>query len=141
MEWKNKKIIPMIIIGVIVIALIIILAINLTKKDKPTNNPNNQPTEVEENRRASDTIDNFEFTLEEVKYENNSTEFKVKITNKSNEAKYLNEFLIRVKDSEGNQIASVYGIVEKEIEGEERISCYYGGDISNFGSIEYEIER
>ncbi len=138
MEWKNKKIIP-IIIGVIVIALIIILAINLTKKDKPTNKPNNRP--VEENRRASDTVDNFEFILEDVKYENNSTEFKVKITNKSSEPKYLNEFLIRVKDSEGNQIASVYGIVEKEIEGEERISCYYGGDISNFGSIEYEIER
>ncbi len=140
MEWKNKKIIP-IIIGVIAIALIITLAINLTKKDKPINKPNNQPTEIEENRRASDTIDNFEFTLEDVKYKNNSTEFAIKITNKSNEAKYLNEFLIRVKDSEGNQIASVYGIVEKEIEGEERISCYYGGDISNFGSIEYEIER
>ncbi len=138
---ENKKIIPIIGIGVIAIALILTLAINLTKKEEPTNNPNNKPTEIEENKRRSDTVDNFEFTLEDVKVENNSTEFVVKITNKSQEPKYLNEFLIRVKDSEGNQLASVYGIVEKEIEGEERISCYYGGDISNFGSIEYEIER
>ena len=146
MEGKKKERIMTIgIIVLVVIAIISVIGVMVTKK-KPVEQEE-KPTEVEEgiqeDTRPSDGRENFEFTLESVKYESESTEFVIKVTNQSEESKYLNEFVATVKDGEGNEIAGVYGIIGEEIKGKESttMSCYYGGDISNFASIEYKIEK
>lgn len=100
---------------------------------------NNNETKVEENKKVQ--ADSFEFTTNSVNFENENSVFDINVKNIANEERYINEFLIHVKDAEGNELASLYGYVNETIEaqGERVISCSFGNNLSNYSSLEFEV--
>lgn len=96
---------------------------------------------VKEKQTEKAKLENFEFTTNSVNFENNNSVFDIKVKNIANEEKYINEFIIHVKDSNGETIGSLFGNVNENIEpqGERVITCSFGGNLSNYSSLEFEI--
>ena len=141
-KLKNKK---TIIVGVIILIVIIAgiitipLIMNGNKKEQDKTSTNEPQTST----RKSEAIENFEFSLENEKFENNASDFTVKIANTAAEAKYLNQIYLQVNDPEGNELVKLYGVVDQEIPGQDSIliGLSYGGDLSNHGEITFHIEQ
>lgn len=98
-----------------------------------------QNEKVEEKQKI--IADSFEFTTNSVNFENNNSVFDINVKNISNEERYINEFLIHVKDTNGNELAGLYGYVNEKIEanGERVVSCSFGGNLSNYSTLEFEV--
>ncbi len=152
-KLKNKKVIFFVVV-VVAIAVLIIGATFILRNKKGLINNSNQNSEniskENENKNPNDNFipsdkdTNFDFHLDDTKYEENTTEFIVTITNKSNQPKYLNEFFIQLESNEeSKEQLRVYGIVEKELASNETITinCTYGDDLKNYKIIGYSIEK
>ncbi len=104
---------------------------------------NNQQPKEETKTPETKTVqaDSFEFTTNSVNFENNNSVFDINIKNIASEERYINEFLIHVKDSAGTELAILYGYVNETIEagGERVISCSYGSSLSNYASLDFEV--
>lgn len=128
------KYIKILLITLSCISLLIGCGKKEEKQDKP---------KEEEKQQVNQKIeaDSFEFTTNSVNFENNNSVFDINIKNIAPEERYINEFLIHVKDESGNDLASLYGYVNETIEpaGERTISCSYGNDLSNYKSLEFEV--
>lgn len=150
MENKIDKKVIMGVAGLFLVLLItgVLVGMNLKKKTGEVDNPqqNNEQTEKHGNGEMSD----FKFELIDKRFEeetlengetNKTSEFTIKITNISKETKYIKEFRVNVKDKNGEQIIALSGIVESEIGSNEttEMICGYGGDLSNYGTLEYEL--
>ncbi len=79
-----------------------------------------EPVKEKQNEKA--TLENFEFTTNSVNFENNNSVFDIKVKN-------------------GETIGSLFGNVNENIEpqGERVITCSFGGNLSNYSSLEFEI--
>ena len=146
MEKYKKLIFILAPIVLIVLIVGIVILINTGKKeDIPSVNEDNNVEEKVpgESGISSDSIESFEFKIDDETFEEGTSSFTVTVTNKTNEAKYLNTFALVPKDENGNSMISIYGIIDEEIEanGTRTIICSYGGDVSNYSSMDYKIEK
>lgn len=124
---------------ILLIALSLITIITGCGKKDDAKKNKNEETKVEEQQKV--VASNFEFTTNSVNFENENSIFDINVKNISNEESYINEFLIHVKDNNGNDIAGLFGYVNETIEpqGERVISCSFGGNLSNYSSLEFEV--
>lgn len=122
----------------IVIALLVISVCGCGKKEEYK-----EPS-LEENKtqiESKATVNDFQFELKESKIENGTSEFVFEVTNVSSEAKYIKEIQAIAKDSEGNPIITLSGVIESEIGSKEKteVTCSYGGELTNVSTFTYEI--
>lgn len=108
-------------------------------KSKEAKQKNNETQKETAPVRAED----FEFQTNSVNFENGTSIFDIKVKNISGSEKYINEFMIHVKDANGENLASLFGNVNETIEsgGERVISCSFGGDLSAYSKLEFEIVK
>lgn len=99
----------------------------------------NKENKTEETKKVQ--TDSFEFTTNSVNFENENSTFDINVKNIASEERYINEFLIHVKDADGNELAGLYGYVNETIEsqGERVISCSFGNNLSNYASLDFEV--
>ena len=107
-----------------------------TKKDEIKTNTN-------ENVIKDQTVDVFQFEQTSLIYEDGNSKLQTTVTNTSDETAYLAEFLIHVKDAEGNEIVTMTGFVGDSIaaKASKVIDSTYGEDLTNAASIEYEVVK
>lgn len=101
-----------------------------------------KPEEEANNKIESKaTMNDLEIELIESKIENGTSEYTFEITNKASESKKINGIEAIGKDSEGNQVITLLGVIEEEIEtGEKtRVTCSYGGELESVKTFEYKI--
>ena len=144
MEKNGRKYIFIGVIAIIVLGALIggIYALNHKGTDEPKAEEKEQ-NNTTETPMISDEIDSFVFIIEEATFEDGTSDFMVKITNQSGEPAYINTFAMRIKDSEGNEMIKLTGIVNEEIEanGTRTVGCSYGGDLSGYASVDFAIEK
>ncbi len=124
---------------VLIILLFCICIITGCGKKNETKETDKKDEKVEQHQKV--VAESFEFTTNSVNFENNNSVFDINVKNISNEERYINEFLIHVKDKEGKELAVLFGYVNETIEanGERLISCSYGEKLSNYSSLEFEV--
>ena len=88
-------------------------------------------------------IEVFTFTKTSLIYKENTSTFKTKVTNESENTENLKEIKIHIKNEKGEDIVVLPGYVGESINPSEtkKITSSVGFDISNAYSIEYEIIR
>lgn len=101
----------------------------------------NQADKTKEPESKAIIAESFEFKTNAVNFENENSVFDINVKNIAGEERYINEFLLHVKDAEGNDLAALYGYVNETIEpgGERVISCSFGNNLSNYSSLEFEV--
>lgn len=124
-----------------ILLIILSCASIVTGCGKKDNNRQVDNKEEASSEKKTIKADSFEFTINSVNFENENSVFDINVKNISNEERYINEFLIHVKDAEGNELAGLYGYVNETIEaqGERVISCSFGNNLSNYASLEFEV--
>ena len=88
-------------------------------------------------------MDVFKFEKTSLIYENGNSKLQTTVTNTSSEKQYLAEFLIHVKDEQGNEIVTMTGFVGDSIDANASkiIDSTYGDDLTKATSIEYEVVK
>lgn len=126
-------------IKILLITLSITTILTGCGNKEKVDNDNKEETKNKSNETV--VADSFEFTTISVNFENENSVFDINIKNTANEERYINEFIIHVKDKDGNELAILFGYVNETIEakGERTISCSFGGDLSNYASLEFEV--
>ncbi|MDE6284907.1 MAG: hypothetical protein K2M17_04105 [Bacilli bacterium] len=131
---KSKK------IAIVTLALLCMCGCGKKEQLNNTNNPEgNKENQQIESKVA---LNDFQIELLSSNIENGTSEFTFEITNTSQETKYVSELEAIAKDSEGNDVITLFGVIEKEIlSGEkEMVICSYGGDLSNIATFTYELK-
>ncbi len=105
------------------------------------NKDEKQKTTEAQRETAPVRTEDFEFQTNSVNFENGNSIFDIKVKNTSDSEKYINEFIMHVKDANGEDLANLFGNVNGNIEagGERIISCSFGGDLSNYSKLEFEL--
>lgn len=144
---ENKKLMIIagyVLLGIITICCIINTVISNKKLANAVNeNSNNNVDQKENEIKGSAEISNFSFSTTDTIFENGTSEFVTTIKNVGTVSSYINEFAIVVSNQNGEEIVRVYGIVDKELAPNEEviINSSYGGDLSNYGKLDYTIEK
>lgn len=123
---------------IMVIAILIVGLCGCGKKEEYKEPPEeNKQTQIE----SKATVNDLEFELKESKIENGTSEYTFEVTNVSSETKYVKEIQAIAKDSEGNQVIILAGVIESEIGSKEKteVTCAYGGELQNVSTFTYEI--
>ena len=107
------------------------------KTQQPTGTDAEEQTKTIESKAE---LSDFQFKLLEAKTENETTSFAFEITNLAKETKYLKEFLVKVT-LEDDSMITLSGVVEQEIASQEyiTITCSYGGNLSSYKALDYEL--
>ncbi len=107
------------------------------KTQQPTSTETEDKTKTIESKAE---LNDIQFSLKDAKTENGATSFDFEVTNLANEAKYLKEFIVKVTLEDDNMI-TLSGVVEQEIKSQETITitCSYGGNLSNYKALDYEL--
>lgn len=123
----------------LVITACLSLIVGCGNKNKESKEKNTNNNTVAENKTV--IAESFEFKTNSVNFENNNSVFDINIKNIADESRYIKEFMIHVKDAKGETLANLFGYVNETIEaqGEKVISCSYGGDLSNYSTLEFEV--
>lgn len=137
----------------IILGLLIMLSVcgcgKKEKMDKPndTNQPQNieettKPGEEKQERQSTGTLQDFKIVLLASNLEEETSEYTFEITNIAREKKYINAIEVKAKDSEGNNVITLTGVLEEEIESGEKteVTCSYGGKLEGITTFEYEIK-
>ena len=137
---KDKIILGLILVIIVLLGVIAFLVIKYKKKEENTTEPSTQEKE-NQTKEQSYNLNDFEFTLENTRFENGTSTFTIKVTNKTNEAKQINQFKVIIKNETGEELVRLIGIVNEEIvgNGTTTVTCSYGGDLSNYNTLEYEL--
>lgn len=139
---EKQNIIIFVISGIILLGLGILIGYIIKPNQECINNNNNNQEEQTELKESMGVVEDFEFKLLSNKFSNGTSAFELEITNKANEKKYLEEFQMKVKKANQEEI-TLSGVVKQELEKNESttitISC--GDDLSGYESIVYEIEE
>ena len=111
-------------------------------KNKDTKNEEIK-TNTNEDVIKDQTVDVFKFEKTSLIYENGNSKLQTTVTNTSSEKQYLAEFLIHVKDENGNEIVTMTGFVGDSIDANASkiIDSTYGDDLTKAASIEYEVVK
>lgn len=129
---------------IMVITLTTILATGCgCQKTKDEKTKEETKVNTNENVTKDQEVEVFKFTNTSLIYEDGNSKLQTTVTNTSNETAYLAEFLIHVKDENGNEIVTMTGFVGDSIEANSSkvIDSVYGDDLTNASSIEYEIVK
>ena len=96
-----------------------------------------------ENVIKDQELEVFKFTNTSLIYENGTSVLETTVTNTSDQAQYLKEFKILVKNEAGEEIITLTGFIGDSIAAQETktISSSYGDDLTKAASIEYSIVR
>lgn len=115
------------------------------KEDNKNKNTKNEEikTNTNEDVIKDQTVDVFKFEKTSLIYENGNSKLQTTVTNTSSEKQYLAEFLIHVKDENGNEIVTMTGFVGDSIDANASkiIDSTYGDDLTKAASIEYEVVK
>ena len=106
---------------------------------KPIETKANTNTEVVKDQQ----LENFTFKSTSLVYEEQTSTLQTVVTNTGSKVEMLSEFLIHVKDAEGNEIVTLTGFIGDSLKpGESRtITSSYGDDLTTAASISYEVVR
>ena len=109
------------------------------KDVKPIETKANTNTEVVKDQQ----LENFTFKSTSLVYEEQTSTLQTVVTNTGSKVEMLSEFLIHVKDAEGNEIVTLTGFIGDSLKpGESRtITSSYGDDLTTAASISYEVVR
>ena len=109
------------------------------KDVKPIETKANTNTEVVKDQQ----LENFTFKSTSLVYEEQTSTLQTVVTNTGSKVEMLSEFLIHVKDAEGNEIVTLTGFIGDSLKpGESRtITSSYGDDLTTPASNSYEFER
>lgn len=123
----------------LILVTVFTLATGCKNKEKEEKQETKNETEVTQPIIA----ESFEFKVVSVNFENENSVFDINVKNTSNEERFINEFIIHVKDENGSDLAALFGYINETIEpnGERVISCSFGGNLSNYKSLEYEVTK
>lgn len=106
-----------------------------------------QPIETKANTNEEvvkdQQLENFTFKNTSLVYEEQTSTLQTEVTNTGSKVEILSEFLIHVKDIDGNEIVTLTGFVGDSLKpGESRIiTSSYGDDLTTAASISYEVVR
>lgn len=131
----------------LLLALVALFAVTVAVgcEKKPTGGTDTPSTEVEANTKeevvGDKTVGVFQFTNTSLIWQNGTTTLESTITNTSDEDATLKEFLIHVKDAEGNEMITMTGFVGDVIKAHETktMDSYHYENLSSAAKIEYEV--
>ena len=138
---KNVKNISLLLL---VALFAVTAAVGCEKKNK-SNDPENPATEVQANTKeevvGDKTLGVFQFTNTSLIWQNGTTALETTVTNTSDSDATLKEFLIHVKDANGNEITTLPGFIGDVLKAHETktINSYHYANLTNAASIEYEV--
>ena len=126
----------------IILLLVLTVGCGCSKREKELKKEEVKVS-TNENVIKDQEIEVFTFTNTMLIYKGNTSTFKTKVTNTSENTEYLKEIKIHVKNESGEDIVILPGYVGESIEGKEtkKITSSVGFDITAAKSIEYEIVR
>lgn len=132
--------------GILCVSFLLVLSLTgcgCSKKEEKKEEKEEIKVNTNENVIKDQTLEVFEFKNTSLVYEDGNSKLETTVTNTGSETEYLKEFKIHVKDKDGNEIIELTGFVGDNIEaGQSRvIDSYYGQDLTDAESIEYEIIR
>ena len=144
MEARKNNIIYFVIILLSITVLSGYLGYKLGQKSmkgKEESIKSQETEKKEETKPQKVDISDFTFSLENALFENGTSSFTIKITNNSSEIKHIDKFVAVIKNSEGQELVRLDGVVNQDIEGNGStiVTCAYGDDLSNYATLEYEI--
>ena len=135
-----KKVISLSITMLLVLGLVTGCGCN--KKDKETKK---EEVKVNTNKDVvkDQEIDGIKMTNTSLVTTNGISKLVTNVTNSSNKDYKLDEYIIIIKDKKGEEIVRIPGYVGDTIKaGETRtINSSVDRDLSNAGSIEYEVKK
>lgn len=127
------------IISLLSVLLIIgiITGCGCKKKNNKTNN-NNQEKNIS---LEAQTIDDIEISNVNITYDGADSTFTAIVTNKSSESKKIGIIDIILKDKDNNEIITLKGLIDKDVEANNSVGITSGTgiDITETKSIEYKI--
>ena len=131
------------IVNISMILLIGLFLLTGCKNNKENEKQPNIKANTNEDVVKNQQLENFLFENTSLVYEDGTSTLQTTVTNTSNETTYLSEFIIYVKDKDGNEIITLRGFVGDKLKaGEKRtISSSCGDDLTNAASISYEVVR
>ena len=135
---KNKK-------ALFIFTLIAVIAV--TGCGKKGNNENNDGSTIEPNTNqgvvADKEVDVFTLKNTSLLWDGNQSELETTITNTSDEDAYIKGFNVHVYDSEGKEIATMYGYVGSKIKAHSSrvLSTGHYENLSNASRVEYEVVK
>lgn len=137
-KGKNMKKILNISMAMLV-GMFLLTGCQNNKDVKPIETKANTNTEVVKDQQ----LENFTFKSTSLVYEEQTSTLQTVVTNTGSKVEMLSEFLIHVKDAEGNEIVTLTGFIGDSLKpGESRtITSSYGDDLTTAASISYEIVR
>lgn len=139
---KNVKNISLLLL---VALFAVTAAVGCEKKGNTTDGNDTPQTEVQANTKeevvGDKTLGVFQFTNTSLIWQNGTTALETTVTNTSDSDATLKEFLIHVKDNDGNEITTMPGFVGDVIKAHETktINSYHYANLTNAASIEYEV--
>lgn len=127
-EKKNnlKKIISILILGLILIITVSIIIIKSNQNNKPIENKDN---EIIENKIKDKLIDNVLFSDIDYSFDGNISLLTYKITNQSSKTINLEEYEIIIKDKDNNILAIISPSILESINPNETIETENAIDI------------
>lgn len=132
------------ILYIFVVLLVSVTAIACGKEKKPVSNNNNKATEVKSDLIVIDrTVDEFQFTNASLIVDDNSSTFKVLVTNTSENPVDIKKVVIKFYDNESNVIASLDGMILGTIDSKETkmVSASHYEKLDKAYSLGYEIVK
>ncbi len=114
-----------------------------TKKDDTDKQQQGPTANTNTDVVKDQTVDVFKFEKTSLVYEDGNSKLQTTVTNTSSELQQISEFKIHFKDEAGNEIVTLTGFVGGELQAGESqvISSFYGDDLTQANSIEYEIVK
>ena len=133
-----KKTIKTLLIGILTISLL--TGCGCSKKEQPQDDIK---TNTNEDVIKDQVVDGITMTNTSMVTTNKTTKLTASVTNNTDKDYVLDEYMIIVKDEDGNQIVKIPGYVGDTIKaGETRtISSSVDIDLSKAASIEYEVKK